>query len=151
MLWVHGRGWSALKPDFYFLMCHPEACWPLSMEHIISPGERGCLAMQINAQSILISDANDLLTRGCADYLILLRWDTGQGQECLSFQGHSLHGSDKSREMGWCGPGKYATEPSPKNTFLVQPSLCSNVTAVGEQFMVEKTVWKAEFYFWVFF
>lgn len=57
--------------------------------------------MQVNAQSILISDAINLLTRGCADYLILIRWNTGQGQECLSFQGHSLHGSDKSIEPAW--------------------------------------------------
>lgn len=33
----------------------------------------------------------------------------------------------------------------------MQTSLFSNVTAVGKQFMVEKIVWKAEFYFGVFF
>lgn len=44
----HGRGCSAPKPDFYLLMCHPESCWPLSMEHIISAAERGLLPCYAN-------------------------------------------------------------------------------------------------------
>lgn len=108
--------------------------------------------MQINAHSILNSDAINLLIRGCAGYLILIRWDTGQGQECLLFQGHSLHVSDKSIEAAWEGVALANMQQSmSQKAFLVQPSPFSNGAAVGKQFMVEKTVEKAEFYFWVFF
>lgn len=125
-------------------MCHPEAfgLWVWSTSFLLVRGAC-CLAMQVNAQSILISDAINLLTRGCADYLILIRWNTGQGQECLSFQGHSLHG------MLWYQ--QTCNRAISQKAFLVQPSLFCSVAAVGKQFMVEKTVWKAEFYFWVYF
>lgn len=100
--------------------------------------------MQINAHSILNSDAINLLIRGSSDYLILIRWDTGQGQECLPFQGHSLHVSDKSIEPAWDGTGKHATEPSLKRhswcSLSVQQCCCSGKAVHGGENSMESWV-----------
>lgn len=87
---------------FWCAILKPVGLWVQSTSFLLVRGAC-CLAMQINAQSTLHSDAINLLIRGCADYLILIRWNTGQAQECLSFQGHSLHVSDKSIETAWDG------------------------------------------------
>lgn len=128
-------------------MCHPEACWPLiwSTSFLLVRGAC-CLSMQINAQSILISDAINLLTRGCAGYLILIRWSTGQGQECLSFNGHNLHGSDKSTEPAWDGvvPPNMQQSHLPKGipgaTLSVLQCCCSGKTVHGGENSMESWI-----------
>lgn len=59
------------------------------------------LTVQINAWSILISGEINLCARGFADYLTLIVWYTGWGQESFSLLRHSLNQAKKAIDTEW--------------------------------------------------